>query len=216
MILLYTSYVTFQNGLLSALPFFLNWIFANACGFLADYFISNGKLSRAVVRKSFTAVWMVGPTVALTALAYNGCNPKLALIYLCMGHMLGGAAYSGFNINTVELAPNYAGTLRGITSTIANTNGFSAPALIGYITNGNVCLTVKTIYCPMKHLIILQQDLKHWKIVFLIAAGMYLGGGIVFIVFGRTETQPWNTYWEMEQKHLDTEKSSYKNEIKMK
>jgi hypothetical protein len=52
--------------------------------------------------------------------------------------MLNGAVLAGFNLNDLELSPNYAGTLRGISSTFANTNGFFAPVIVGLITKNEV------------------------------------------------------------------------------
>ena len=53
--------------------------------------------------------------------------------------MLSGASLSGYNLNQIELSPNYAGTLRGASSTIANICGFATPAVVGIVTNGQVC-----------------------------------------------------------------------------
>ncbi len=52
--------------------------------------------------------------------------------------MLQGTALSGYNVNQLELSPNYAGTLRGGSSTLANICGFATPALVGTITQGEV------------------------------------------------------------------------------
>ena len=41
-------------------------------------------------------------------------------------------------MNQMELSPNYAGTLRGFTSTFGNVTGFVAPLIAGAITTDNV------------------------------------------------------------------------------
>jgi len=38
----------------------------------------------------------------------------------------------------MELSPNYAGTLRGISNTFGNTPGFIAPYFVGIMTQDNV------------------------------------------------------------------------------
>ena len=86
---------------------------------------------------------------------------------------------SGFNVNELELSPNYAGTLKGATGTISNVCGFLTPALAGYLTDG-------------------QQTLEVWSTVFQISATVYVFGTLVFVLFGRTSVQPWNTYWNAE------------------
>ena len=49
----------------------------------------------------------------------------------------------------IDMSPNFAGTLLGITNGFANIMGFLAPWFTGYIINGN-------------------QDLEHWRFVFFI------------------------------------------------
>ena len=34
-----------------------------------------------------------------------------------------------------------------------------------------------------------------WNKVFYIAAGVYVLGTLIFMIFGRTSVQPWNTHW---------------------
>ena len=59
--------------------------------------------------------------------SFVGCNPSMAVLWLVVSVGLNGASYSGFQGNHMELSPNYAGTLMGITNTIANCSGFIAP-----------------------------------------------------------------------------------------
>ena len=42
------------------------------------------------------------------------------------------------NPNILDLAPNYAGTLFGITNTFANFAGFVAPQMAGYYIKGQI------------------------------------------------------------------------------
>ena len=41
-----------------------------------------------------------------------------------------------------------------------------------------------------------QNTLYSWKLVFILAAVMYLVSGTFFLIFGSTKTQRWNTYWK--------------------
>ena len=41
-----------------------------------------------------------------------------------------------------------------------------------------------------------QNTLYAWKLVFILAAVMYLVSGTFFLIFGSTKTQSWNTYWK--------------------
>ena len=44
-----------------------------------------------------------------------------------------------------------------------------------------------------------QQTLEAWRRVFLLAAGMYVGSNVVFIMFGSGSVQHWNKAKEREQ-----------------
>jgi ACS family sodium-dependent inorganic phosphate cotransporter len=109
-----------------------------ACGGVVDYLIRTGKVSRSVTRKTVTAIGALGPAIAFTALSFIRCNPTMAIFWICLAVMVNAAVLAGSNVNVLELSPNYAGTLRAILAIIANTNGFTAPAVIGYLTHGNV------------------------------------------------------------------------------
>ena len=84
-----------QNGVLSAIPYLLNWIFALFSARLADYTIARGWLSRCAVRKVCNAVGSLGPGAAFVAMAFIGCDSALAVGLLCIGFMLKGAASAG-------------------------------------------------------------------------------------------------------------------------
>ena len=49
-------------------------------------------------------------------------------------------------VNHVELSPNYAGTLFGMTNMIANLTGFVTPLAAGAITNNDVSTTSLLTY----------------------------------------------------------------------
>ena len=55
----------------------------------------------------------LGPALALSAITFIGCHSLSAVILLCVAVMLEGTGYAGYNVNELELAPNYAGTLKG-------------------------------------------------------------------------------------------------------
>ena len=62
------------------------------------------------------------------------------IIHLVLNPCFLGASLSGYNMNQIELSPNYAGTLRGASSTVANICGFATPAVVGALTKGQVKL----------------------------------------------------------------------------
>ena len=55
--------------------------------------------------------------------------------------------------NHMDLSPNYAGTLMGITNTMANIAGFVTPYIVGTIINGNVSFIFISLHCYIYNLV---------------------------------------------------------------
>jgi len=162
-----------ENGILSALPYLTMWLFSMAYGRFTDFMIKNGYFSSTTGRKIGNTVGFVGPAIGLVGLCFIGCSKPLAVLCLCIAVGLNGGIYSGFQVNHMDLSPNFAGTLMGITNTVANMAGFLAPMFVGKMTNNN-------------------QTIGSWQIVFMVTAGMYVVTNAIFVFFATAETQPWN------------------------
>ena len=120
------------------------------------------------------------PALGLIGLSFVGCQPIWAIVCLIVSVGFNGASYSGFEVNQIELSPNYAGTLMGIGNMFANMCGFIAPYVAGVIVNDN-------------------QTLEGWRNVFLISSGVYILCNAIFALFGSTKVEEWNNYWEHAQ-----------------
>lgn len=92
----------------------------------------------------------------------------------------------------MEIAPPYAGTLFGITNSVANICGFVAPYAVGSLVQGNVSESAKYyVFSVNKLFVIFQQTVGQWRLVFLIAAGVYTVSNTIFMIFGSSQVQPW-------------------------
>ncbi|XP_036407704.1 sialin-like [Megalops cyprinoides] len=160
-----------QNGFLSALPYLGGWVVALLGGQLADWLRERWLISTVVVRKTFSALGMIGPAVFLVAAGYTGCNYVLAVAFLTVSSALGGLCSSGYSINQLDIAPSYAGILLGISNTFATIPGMVGPVIGRALTHSNT--------------------IEEWKIVFYISAGINVFGATFFTVFGRGNIQPW-------------------------
>lgn len=58
----------------------------------------------------------------------------LAVALLTLGFTLSGCTYSGFFPNHMDIAPKVAGTLFGITNTVAAASGFLTPYVAAVLT----------------------------------------------------------------------------------
>ena len=79
----------------------------------------------------------------------------------------------------LDIAPNYAGIITGISNTFGTIPGFVAPEIMG-------ALTASASADPPVMLLTTA-----WRIVFLIAAFVMTLGGIVFLFGSSAEIQPW-------------------------
>ena len=104
------------------------------------------------------------------------CNVDYVIAVLCIGMFFNGAFSAGNFSSHLDLAPNFAGTLMGISNTFAGgVTGFVVPTVIGAIRE--------------------LDDLEifsRWKIIFTLGAAIYFFGNACYVLMISGEVQPWN------------------------
>ena len=80
----------------------------------------------------------IPPAICLVMIYYAGCNKVLVIALLCATVGINGFNFSSVSCNHIDIAPRFAGTLMGLTNSVANTMGFLAPQIIGKIIDGHV------------------------------------------------------------------------------
>ncbi|GFT80241.1 hypothetical protein NPIL_220121 [Nephila pilipes] len=179
-----------SNGLLSALPYIVQSICAMLAAYFVDKLRTSGNISITTIRKISNSVGLFGPSLCLLGITVSGCQPFLNVLLLTLAMAFNGFVYSGFNVTHVDMSPDFAGTLYGITNTISNINGIIGPLIVGYFTQSGATIL-------------------NWNYVFYITAAMYSTSAIFYAVFASAEPQPWGIKKsEREKQHpLDTLKS---------
>ena len=170
-----------SNGLLSGLPFISRYIGAVTISPFADMIMKREWLTTTNVRRLFNSIGLVVPCITLIMLAFatnSGleCSTTYAITLMCIGMYFNGAIAAGHFVSHVDLAPNFAGTLFGISNTFSGgVVGFVVPLVIGALLE-NAALNILT----------------KWQVVFCLSSGMYFIGnlGYVFMISG--EVQSWN------------------------
>ncbi|KAH8407688.1 hypothetical protein KR222_010748, partial [Zaprionus bogoriensis] len=187
-----------HNGPLSALPYFAMILLT--CGFiwLADAMKrgGGGTMSLNFSRKFFNSLGLWLPMLALIGLGFitrGGASGKLVIGLLTLAVATNAASYLGFHVNHMDLSPNFAGTLMGITNCAANVMSILAPLIVGLIVKDEVIISYLFIWLLLILILsCLQKNPTQWRIVFYFTAFVYFVGNLVFILFGRTNVQPWN------------------------
>ena len=87
-----------------------------------------------------TGLW--GPGLILVILGYVRSDASLCVLMLTIAVALNGATYVGYNINHLDLSPNYASTLFGITNAMANIMSFIAPLVVGAVVTDEVSKSI--------------------------------------------------------------------------
>ena len=161
-----------QNGILSGLTYVSTWVLIMGGGQLADCLRAPGRLQTTTVRKLFCAFGLLIQGLFLSVVGFLGCNVVLILvaIFITLGSV--GLAESGYMVNHLDLAPKHAGTLLGITNTLATTPGFLGPQVVGVFTYH-------------------QSTRTQWQKVFYIATAICCFGAAMFVVFGSGKQQAW-------------------------
>nr|XP_020444576.1 sialin-like [Monopterus albus] len=156
---------------LSALPYLGGWLISILSGFVADNLIERRVFSVTVVRKLFTLTGMLLRAAFLMAVSYAGCSHILTVTFLTLSIATGGISGPGVFINQIDIAPRFAGFLLGITNTYGTIPGIVAPIATGYFTK--------------------DHTLAGWRKVFWVAAGINVGGALIYTIFGTGKIQPW-------------------------
>jgi len=71
-------------------------------------------------------------------MCFIGCRRYVAVAFMCIGIVAMGAIFAGFVANHMDIAPNFAGMLMGITNTVATIPAIFVAQVVGFVTEGNV------------------------------------------------------------------------------
>ncbi|XP_068633318.1 putative inorganic phosphate cotransporter [Battus philenor] len=163
-----------SNARLSALPYLTAWIAGILISIFADWLLAKGWISRLNSMKLWNTVAAFVPAFGLLGIAWAGCDRVAVMLLLSITSAFGGAVYAGNQMNHIDLSPQFAGTMYGITNAASNICGFLAPYVIGQIISPE------------------QQTLGQWREVFYLAAAIDLGANLFYLFFASTKEQDWS------------------------
>ncbi|KAL1140252.1 hypothetical protein AAG570_000184, partial [Ranatra chinensis] len=169
------------NGFLSALPFLSLWIMTFPICWLADFIQKKKILTETTTRKLWTTIAETGSGIMLLTVGFVGRDAIAAMSLVTITVSLSAFIFAGFNINHLDLAPNYAGVLMGITNGLENITTILAPLTVGWIITDN-------------------KSVEQWRIAFTVTACVAILGNLVFVLFGTAEEQRWNNENKSEER----------------
>ncbi|XP_063848009.1 sialin-like [Scylla paramamosain] len=163
-----------SNGLLSALPYLIKTTFALLFSLLIDRATAKGKLSVLSVRRIAMCVASYLPAAALIGMCFVGCDSVAAVVVMSAAVGVTGSAFCGLFCSHQDIAPHFAGTIYGVTNSLANITGFIAPGVVGMITFEN-------------------QTVTAWNTVFLMSTLVYVVTCTFYIALISDQVQPFDS-----------------------
>jgi len=163
-----------SNGFLSAAPMLARYFGGIFLCRGADWLVRSKRLGLKSSRRIFNTISQMAPALAMVTMAYSGCNPTTVAILLVLGMWFNGALSAGHMASHVDLAPNFSGTLFGISNTVSGGGmGSIAPLVITGIL-GN------------------EKTLESWQTVFWLTGAIYCTGAALYFILVQAEPQKWN------------------------
>jgi ACS family sodium-dependent inorganic phosphate cotransporter-like MFS transporter 6/7/8 len=163
-----------DNSQLSALPYLVQFFLGVVTAPLVDRMVEKKTFSITTIRKICNSLASFLPGAALLYLAFlEDLDATLVTVLLVVAVGASAFTQSGYVINVLDVAPNHAGTLLGMVNCTNNVFSILGPLSVGLLGSD-------------------KKDPILWRTVFLLAAGIYMGGGLFYVLFTSAEVQSWN------------------------
>ncbi|KAJ8980970.1 hypothetical protein NQ317_013424 [Molorchus minor] len=163
-----------SDSLLSAAPYVAMFLGAIIFSHICDILINREIISRGTARKIFSTIGTFLPAISLILLGFipkNRAPLSVALLIINGGISAGGLC--GFQVNHLDLSPNHAGILMGLTNSISSAFSIISPLIVQYIVTE-------------------QDNPFQWRVVFITTGAIYIATNIFYVVFASGEVQSWN------------------------
>ena len=143
-------------GLLALAPTVISLVMAPAAGRLFDRLVSQG-YNRRTIRRVMQSVAFAGITLAMLTVTLTD-SLMVSVAVITLSNALGAFSIGGFATNHLDVAPNQAGLLMGVTNTLAAVSSGASVFVSGWI-----------------------QDVSGgWDAVFYLAALVSVAGAFVY------------------------------------
>jgi ACS family sodium-dependent inorganic phosphate cotransporter len=152
-------------GIVAMLPHITSFICMNLAGSISDRLISSG-MNVTKVRKLMQTISFGGLAICLALVPFVE-TVWAAIGLLCLSQLFLSANVGGFVVNHMDIAPNHAGTLMGITNTAGTIPGIAGVYITGLIL----------------------AETGSWTMVFLVTAAVAIFGMLAYLFLASGEKQ---------------------------
>lgn len=74
------------------------------------------------------------PGIFIIAASYSGCERYLVVSFFVVALGFMGTYYPGTKVNSLDLSPNYSGSIMALSNCLGAVTGIAAPVFVGYMT----------------------------------------------------------------------------------
>lgn len=162
-----------ENGLLTALPYFVSWSLSFPFSTSCDWLVRRGYLTLTQARKVYNSISHVVGGLAILGLGFC-TDTVLSVVLLTVSIGVMSASYPGVQANFMDLTPNYSGTIFSISNFLSAIAGVFAPLVISSIVTE-------------------KGSVSQWRTVYCLLAGVMFVSNLLFVACASGEVQPWNS-----------------------
>ncbi|CAL1293107.1 unnamed protein product [Larinioides sclopetarius] len=161
-----------ENGLASCLPILISTV-SGVLSSMASHWITKKNLIRIdTLRKIATGSSALGFSLCMAGILLAGCDAIINILFFALSLFSLGIALAGIVISGVDMAPVFSGSIMGVAAFVSGISSTLVPVVAGLLTT--------------------HETLSEWRIVFWINLVVVGSSGLVYVLFGSAEVQPWN------------------------
>jgi len=160
------------NGLLASFCFLIQSIVCVSAAIVTDWIRARGFMSTIRVRKLNTFLGMWVSAAAAVLAVYAACEAELAVFLFAIAAGCFAVSAAGCKCSMLDIAPDYAGIVFGISNTVGNIPGFIAPTVVGFLLDD-------------------YGNRFQWQAVFWISGLVQIVGSLLFLWKGSDQIQTW-------------------------
>ncbi|GIY75537.1 putative inorganic phosphate cotransporter [Caerostris darwini] len=181
-----------ENGLLTSLPFVFEALLIFLGSWVSKWLNNRNYVGVDKVRKGCNFIYCLGYSLGLLGVYYAACDRMWSNILSITATSFIGLSVPGCMVVPIDMSPTFAGSLFGLSNTIASTASFILPVIVGLMIDKD-------------------QTLEQWNKIFMLCIGVVMSSGIIFWIFGSAEVQPWNFTDDEQDDEKCSKESSKKN-----
>ena len=157
-----------EHPFIAAAPYICGYVGLMIGGRLSDYLITKVAIPTLHVRRYMNSIGSFLPALFLYLLPYAKTQQS-GITILCFALFTGRFCTSGFWISMIDVGPDYAGQIMGISNAIGTLPGIFGNILTGIILKETTTTTTASS--------------SNWELVFHVASFVCVIGGVIFALF---------------------------------